>query len=67
MVETPGGRDGHLDELREQARYRHERLQLYRAKVCGPRPTSPARLEELTRECELAASSLERAIGANSR
>jgi hypothetical protein len=51
----------HLEELRAQARYRRERLDLYRAKVHGPHPTSPARLDELTREYELAASSLKRA------
>jgi hypothetical protein len=53
----------HLDDLRAQARYRRERLDLYRAKVHGPHPTSPARLDELTREYELAASSLRRATG----
>jgi hypothetical protein len=53
----------HLEELRAQARYRRERLDLYRARVYGPRPTSPVRLEELTREYELAVSSLKRAAG----
>jgi hypothetical protein len=51
-----------LEELRALARYRRERLSLYRAKVHGPRPTSQARLDELTREYELAVSSLKRAI-----
>jgi hypothetical protein len=54
-------RANHLEDLRAQARYRRERLDLYRARVYGPRPTSPARLEELTREYELAVSSLKRA------
>lgn len=54
-------RDAHLAELRRAARYRHERLEIYRAKVYGPRPTSAAKLEELEREYELAASSLRRA------
>jgi hypothetical protein len=53
----------HLEELRAQARYRRERLDLYRAKVHGSHPTSPARLDELTRESERAASSLKRATG----
>jgi hypothetical protein len=53
----------HLEELRAQARYRRDRLDLYRARVHGSRPTSPARLEELTREHELAVSSLKRAAG----
>jgi hypothetical protein len=51
----------HLEELRAQARYRRERLDLYRAKVYGARPTSPARLAQLTREYQLAVSSLKRA------
>ena len=36
-----------LEQLRADARYRRERLDLYRAKVYGPRPTSPSRLAEL--------------------
>lgn len=44
----------HLDDLRVQARYARERYDLYKAKVYGPRPTSPARLQELQRECERA-------------
>lgn len=51
----------HLEALRANARYRRERLDLYRARVYGPHPTSPARLEELAREYELAVSSLKRA------
>jgi hypothetical protein len=34
----------HLEELRAQARYRRERLELYRARVYGPHSASPARL-----------------------
>ena len=44
----------HLDDLRVQAQYARERYDLYKAKVYGPRPTSPARLRELQRECERA-------------
>ena len=50
-----------LDELREDARYKHERRGLYRAKVHSSRPTSPARLRELERAAGLADSRLRRA------
>jgi hypothetical protein len=50
-----------LDELRVTARYDRERLDLYRAKVLGPRPTSPARLEALIRASSLSESRLRRA------
>lgn len=51
----------HLEQLRAEAAYRRQRLELYRAKVYGPRPTSAARLAELEREYDLAASRLKRA------
>ena len=51
----------HLAQLHADARYRRARLDLYRAKVHGPRATRPARLEELTREHALAVSALKRA------
>jgi hypothetical protein len=51
----------HLEQLRAEAAYRRERLGLYRAKAYGPRPTTAARLTELEREYELAASRLKRA------
>jgi hypothetical protein len=51
-----------LEQLRAEAAYRRERLDLYRAKAYGPRPTTAARLKELEREYELAASRLERAM-----
>jgi PIN domain nuclease of toxin-antitoxin system len=44
----------HLDDLRAQAKYAHERYQLYRAKALGARPTSAERLRELQREHEKA-------------
>jgi hypothetical protein len=50
-----------LEELRATARYDRERRDVYRAKVMGPRPTSPARLEALTRACDLSESRLRRA------
>lgn len=53
---------GHLEQLRAEARYRRERLELYRAKAYGPRATSTVRMTELTREYELATARLERAV-----
>jgi hypothetical protein len=38
-----------LEDLRAAARYHRERYDLYRAKMYGGRPTSPARLRELER------------------
>ena len=51
----------HLDELSADARYHRQRLDLYRAMVYGPRPTSPSRLKELERASVLCASLLRRA------
>jgi hypothetical protein len=53
--------DRHIELLRATARYDRERRDLYRAKVHGPRPTSPARLEELERVYALSQSRLRRA------
>ena len=39
--------DARLEELTEEARYRRERLELYRAKMYGGRRTSQSRLREL--------------------
>jgi hypothetical protein len=50
-----------LEELRVDARYRRERHDLYRAKMYGPRPTSPVQLRELERACALAEGRLRRA------
>lgn len=50
-----------LDELRADARYHRERRDLYRAKMYGPRPTSPAQLKELERACALSEARLRRA------
>lgn len=50
-----------LEELRIDARYQRERRDLYRAKMHGPRPTSPVRLRELERACALSESRLRRA------
>ena len=50
-----------LDDLRVAARYHRERRDLYRAKMHGPRPTSPGRLKELERASALSDSRLRRA------
>jgi hypothetical protein len=50
-----------LDELRVDARYHRERRDLYRAKMHGPRPTSPGRMRELERAFALSDSRLRRA------
>ena len=41
--------DERIADLRADARYARERLDLYRAKVYGPRATSMSRLRELER------------------
>jgi len=38
-----------IEDLRAQARYHRERLDLYRAKMYGLRPTTMTRLRELER------------------
>jgi hypothetical protein len=50
-----------LDELAADARYSRERADLYRAKMYGSRPTSPARMRELERAAEGAEQRLRRA------
>jgi hypothetical protein len=50
-----------LEELSVDARYHRERLDLYRAKAYGPRPTSPGRLRDLERACVLSEARLRRA------
>jgi hypothetical protein len=51
----------HLDELREEARYRRERLELYRARMYGGRARSEFRLREYERASEGASARLRRA------
>ena len=50
-----------LAELRAEARHARDRLDLYRAKMYGPRPTSTARLRELERAHAGAQARLEHA------
>jgi hypothetical protein len=50
-----------IDELEAEARYARERVDLYRAKTYGPRPTSPVRMRELERTADGAEERLRRA------
>jgi hypothetical protein len=50
-----------LDELRIDASYHRQRRDLYRAKMHGPRPTSPAQMRELERVFALSEGLLRRA------
>ena len=56
-----------IEALEAEARYARERYQLYRAKMYGPRPTSPARLRELERILDGAEARLRRARQAQAR
>ena len=51
------------EELRNEARYRRERLELYRARLYGGRAVSQSKLRELQRASDGAAARLERAVG----
>jgi hypothetical protein len=53
-----------IEELRAEARYAHDRLDLYRAKMYGPRPTTLSRLRELERMRDGADARLRRALEA---
>jgi hypothetical protein len=50
-----------IDELRAEARYHRERLELYRARMYGQRPTAMTRLRELERAHQGAEERLRRA------
>jgi hypothetical protein len=58
--------DARIDDLRAEARYARERLELYRAKMYGPRSTSMTRLRELERIHQGADARLDRAQQAKS-
>lgn len=51
-----------VEDLRAEARYRRERLDLYRARSYGGRPTSAAKLRELERTSAQAADRLRHAV-----
>ena len=58
----PSGQEGErLEELRMEARYRRDRLALYRARVYGGGALSVSRLRELEMASDGAAARLERA------
>jgi hypothetical protein len=50
-----------LDQLRTEARYHRQRLDLYRARLYGGRAVNPARLEEFQRASDNAAERLRQA------
>jgi hypothetical protein len=50
------------ERLRDEARYRRERLELYRARLYGGRAVSQIKLRELQRASDGAAARLERAV-----
>jgi hypothetical protein len=50
-----------IDDLSAEARHARERLDLYRAKMYGSRPTSMTRMRELERTAEGAEQRLRRA------
>jgi hypothetical protein len=56
-----------LEELRHEARYRRERLELYRARLYGGRPGSLSKLRELERSSDGAAARLRAAEAAADR
>jgi hypothetical protein len=55
------------ERLRDEARYRRERLDLYRARLYGGRATSQGKLRELQRASDGAAARLRRAEAAAPR
>jgi hypothetical protein len=55
-----------LERLRDEARYRRERLELYQARMYGGRAGSQAKLRELQRASDGAAARLGRAEAAGS-
>ena len=52
------GSELELARLKEEADHSRRRLDLYRAKAYGMRPTSPVRMRELEREAAAAADRL---------
>jgi hypothetical protein len=51
------------ERLRDEARYRRERLELYRARLYGGRAVGQGKLRELQRASDGAAARLKRASG----
>ncbi len=57
------GEEGRVDELRDEARYRRERLALYKARLYGGHALREDKLRELQRASDGAAARLRRAEG----
>jgi hypothetical protein len=56
-----------IEEIRAEAKYHRERLDLYKAKTYGSRPTSEVRMRELARRSTGADSRLREAQQENAR
>jgi hypothetical protein len=56
-----------IEEIRAEAKYHRERLDLYKAKTYGSRPTSEVRMRELERRSTGADSRLREAQQENAR
>jgi hypothetical protein len=54
-------RNARLDQLRAEANYHRQRLDLYRARLYGGRALNPTRLEEFQRASDTASERLRRA------
>jgi hypothetical protein len=63
-VDTVRARQNERARLRDEARYRRERLELYRARLYGGRAMSQGKLRELERASDGAAARLHRAEAA---
>jgi hypothetical protein len=57
-----GDEDARLEELRAEARHARQRLDLYRARMHGSRPTSVTRLRELEHAARQAQERLDFAL-----
>jgi hypothetical protein len=60
-VDTARDERNERERLRDEARYRRERLELYRSRLYGGRAASPGKLRELQRASDGAAARLRRA------
>ncbi|HEX6944976.1 MAG TPA: hypothetical protein VF196_02215 [Casimicrobiaceae bacterium] len=56
-----------IDELRAEARFARERLDLYRARAYGLRPVDPGRLRDLERAAAAAEQRLRHALAEEER
>jgi hypothetical protein len=66
LRDTQRGEAARLEEMREEARYRRERLEVYRARLYGGRRSNMSRLRELQLSSDGAASRLRAAKAAAS-